>query len=436
MPVTAIHLGEPPPARPGNVAFLANLHHIFFDNQVLTDELRRTVRTLDSYGGRLLPILGLLWGGDDNTLILEREPLDGFRDYFRNTLGLRLPRLLRFDPDEPLDPEISTAIRATPDCAIDGFVTDKQLAKLSEQSETPLAGSVAGSRNGNDKALIHHHLAKLGEPVFDTIDVNAPTGVPDAAAALARRGFTRAVIKSRIGASGIGLVRFETAHPPDIPPHYFLDGPCLVQGWIDATLPEVTGVASPSVQLMLTDDALHLYDLTDQILGTDSIHQGNISPPESVTDPGLRNEILRQAEIAAHWLHSLGYRGTGSADFHLAFLTNGAVEVRICEINARVTGATYPSILARHFHPGGAWLMRNLLLPEPVASTAVFNKLSAAGLLYVPGAPLGVLPVNFNATPDGRVEKGQFLVLGPDHDSTRTTLESILSLDNLQFVRD
>ena len=140
--------------------------------------------------------------------------------------------------------------------------------------------------------------------------------------------------------------------------------------------------------------------------------------------------------MAARWLHSTGYRGTGSADFHLAFRRDGSVEVRICEINARVTGATYPSILARHFHPGGAWLMRNLFLDEPLEAAAVFDKLTAAGLLYTPGAPRGVLPVNFNATPDGRVEKGQFLMIGADHDTTRATLEETLALDKLTFTRD
>ncbi|MDA1007069.1 MAG: hypothetical protein O3A87_11400, partial [Verrucomicrobia bacterium] len=93
-PAIQTHLGALPPARHGNVAFFANLQHIFFDNQALTDELRATVHTLDSYGGRLLPILGLLWDGPDNILILELPPLPGFDGYLGHTLGLTLPRLL------------------------------------------------------------------------------------------------------------------------------------------------------------------------------------------------------------------------------------------------------------------------------------------------------------------------------------------------------
>lgn len=436
MPVTATHLGEPPPARPGNVAFFANLHHIFFDNEALTNDLRDTVRTLDSYGGRLLPILDLLWSGGNNLLILQREPLDGFRPYFGDTLGLRLPHQLLFAPDGAITPEIVHTIQNTPDCAIDGFVTDRELVRLADQCGAPLAGSLAGSRDGNNKSHLHHHLATHGEPVFDTIDAATPSDIPAAARALATRGYRKAVIKSPVGASGIGLVRCETAAPPDIPAHHFHDGPCLVQGWIDTDLPDIHRVASPSVQLMLTERTIHLYDLTDQILGSDSVHEGNISPPESFTDPAIRRELMRQADFAACWLHSRGYRGAGSADFHLAFRDNDAVDIRICEINARVTGATYPSVLARHFHPGGAWLMRNLLLPEPVPSHVIFDKLSRAGLLYEPGAARGVLPVNFNSTPDGLVAKGQFLMLGPDHLATRDTLTKTLSLEKLRFARD
>jgi hypothetical protein len=52
--------GTLPPARPGNVAYFANLSCMFFDNEELTRELRRCVKTLSTYGGRLLPIISLM----------------------------------------------------------------------------------------------------------------------------------------------------------------------------------------------------------------------------------------------------------------------------------------------------------------------------------------------------------------------------------------
>lgn len=434
----AIHtdLGALPAARAGNVAFFANLQHIFFNNRALTEELRKTVRTLDSYGGRLLPVLGLLWSGPHNILILERCPLPGIADYLSGTLGLRLPRLLFCGIDDAVTPEIEEAVRESDDCFIDGFVTDERLAQLARRTGTPLAGSVQGSRRGNNKSLLHHFLEVRGEPVFETIDAGDSRSIATAARELARRGYREIVVKAAVGASGIGLARGPAEAPPGIPPHYFADGPCLVQGWIDDSHPGIRRVTSPSVQLLITTEAIHLFDFTDQILSTDSIHEGNIAPPEVPYDKAVTDEIMRQARVAARWLHGQDYRGTGSADFHIAFHDDGRVDVRICEINARVTGATYPSILARHFQENGTWLMRNLLLREPREARAVIDKLDEAGLLFTPGRDSGVLPLNFNSNPEGLVEKGQFLILGPDHETLHETMAHAVTLKNLTYTRD
>nr|NIP95916.1 hypothetical protein [Akkermansiaceae bacterium] len=111
--------GTVPPARPGNVAYFANLSCLFFDNDELTEELRQRVSTLSSYGGRLLPIICLLWSGDRNLLVMERLPLDLIQQYFRRDLRLKLPRLLTFDPHLPAPPEIESEIRRTPACHLD-----------------------------------------------------------------------------------------------------------------------------------------------------------------------------------------------------------------------------------------------------------------------------------------------------------------------------
>lgn len=428
--------GSLPPARLGSVAFFANLSHIFFDNAGLTESLRAEVDGLETYGGRLLPVIGLLWDGPDNLLVMEREPNPGLHAYFRERLRLRLPELLVAGAEAPPEPGLLRALRARPERRVDGFVTDRALASIAGAAGLRLAGTVEGSLRGNNKLLLHEFLAAAGEPVFDTLFAETPRDVARAADELARMGYREAVAKSQIGASGIGLVRFETADPPALPDSIFRDGRCLVQGWIDESLPGIDRVRSPSVQMLVDEETIHLYDLTDQILSPRSIHEGNVSPPRSFGDGGLRDEVLRQAAVAAGWLHARGYRGTASADFHLAFRRDGRVDVRVCEVNARVTGATYPSLLARHFLPSGAWLMRNLRLPEAPRGREIFEELDDRGLLYQADGEAGVLPINFNYLSPGRITKGQFLFLGPDAATIDGLLRETMDLDDLVFTRD
>jgi len=426
-------LGHVPAAREGSVVFVANLSHIFFDNEGLTERLRRTVEGLSSYGGRLLPVIGLLWRGPDNLLLLEREAAPALRGYFGETLALRLPETGRYD--ESAGAALAERIAAVPGRRMDGFVTDERLAALARAAGIELAGTVAGSRHGNDKRRLHHHLEGCGERVFPSVEIGSAAELPAAAAELARRGFRRAAVKTPVGASGIGLWRFECGAPPALPDCYFQDGPCLVQGWIDESMPGVERIASPSVQLLLGRRRIELFDTTDQILSEESVHEGNGSPPASLVDPRVREEVLRQAELAALWLHRQGYRGTASADFHLAFRVGGEVEVRVCELNARVTGATYPSLLARHFRPRGAWLMRNLRLPRALPAAEVLEDLAAADLLFE-GSGSGVLPINFNQDESGLVTKGQFLVLGGDLEEVATTMRATVALREFAFTRD
>ena len=87
------------------------------------------------------------------------------------------------------------------------------------------------------------------------------------------------------------------------------------------------------------------------------------------------------------------------------------IKTYLCEINARVTGATYPSVLAKHFLPDGAWTHRNLRLTEPVTGEQLLEMLDRPGHLFEPGKSSGVLPVNFNFGTDELIHKGQFLCL-------------------------
>ena len=183
------------------------------------------------------------------------------------------------------------------------------------------------------------------------------------------------------------------------------------------------------MQLFLSDEGIQLYDLTEQILSGDSVHQGNEAPPPWLADAGpsgdiTRAELLRQAEAAARWLHDQGYRGTASVDFIVAEKSaDQPADIYVCEINARVTGATYPAVLARHLNPGSAWLLRNLRLSAPLTGATLLEMLRGPDHLYQNGDETGILPLNFNLGADGLVHKGQFLCLAPGIGACREVLE-------------
>jgi hypothetical protein len=250
--------------------------------------------------------------------------------------------------------------------------------------------------------------------VFDTETAGEPGDVPACLSRLRRIGYATAVIKAQIGASGIGLIKVRTAGAEGVivPEHLFFVGPAMVQGWLDDTVDDVRVIGSPSVQVFVSEETVHLYDLTEQILSSLSIHEGNMAPPPYISDAGsTRVALFAQAGEAATWLHAQGYRGTASVDF-LVVSRAGTEEVRVCEINARVTGATYPAILARRYSPGGAWLMRNIRVGGPIKPDALLDALRRHGKLYEPAMPSGVLPINLNLEGRSRVAKGQFLGLG------------------------
>jgi hypothetical protein len=439
-PELVVNPGHLPPFWDRNATFVANLLGLFFGNEEKTRLLAEEVGEVDSYGGRLVPVLELIFAGPkSNLLVLERAPDPALCHYFKDTLGLSLPEIITLPHHEYLDWGRRLAAGCPPlghptlqQLAshhapwIDGYVTDHTLAKLATLLEKTTFSSHQGSRLGNDKALLHRFLESAGLPVIETSWAESPEDVKSCLSQLARAGFSSAVIKCPIGASGIGLVKVpDTADPPPpVPDHFFDDGPCLVQGWLKPGESEITSILSPSVQLFLDDQRAHLYDITEQILTAHSVHEGNESPPPFLAaDETLRRELLQQASVAARWLHQQGYRGTASVDFLVARRSSRPPEVFICEINARVTGATYPSVLARHFMPDGAWLMRNLRFSSPVEGTAILQSLRDEGDLFIPGSSeAGIIPINLNFGSDGLVHKGQFLCLAHSAAGSHTLL--------------
>ena len=422
--------GQLPPFWDRSVVFFANLLALFYGNQAATDELESKISGVATYGGRLCPIVNLLFRGPENLLVLEARPHGALIDYFVEELGIGVPEIVVLD--HAAYRTMADVLRATDDRSglpaalkrvaehsapwVDGFVTDGVLSALAEVLGKRNVIAAEVSRRCNNKMLLHQHFEREGFPVFDTVPASSPGEVPTAAAALRAKGYRRIVVKSQVGASGIGMRRLEADAPEldRIDAHMFYEGPCLVQGWLGDEVEGIEPFGSPSVQMFLDEAVVWLYDVTEQILSAESVHEGNMAPPlwwRSQREVG--RQLHHQAEAAALWLHDSGYRGTASADF-LVVRRHGKLEVRLCEINARVTGATYPSVLARRFLPGGSWLMRNLTFNPPIAGDDLLAAVRRAKHLYREGADGGVLPVNFNTDAAGLVRKGQFLCLGPD----------------------
>lgn len=438
-----------------SAVFFANILSMFFGNEEETELLRQETYYPESYGGRLIPILGLLFGGGRSLLVLERPADSGLCRYFSEDLGLQLPEIGVFSHSRYLalgtalmegrphqEEPFLNQLRQHSARFVDGYVTDRTLEVIAQAAGKRTISPMTGSRRGNNKLLLHQHLEREGLPVFDTILVEGAAEVPAALAALAGRGYEAAVLKSPIGASGVGMMKLQTAagQTQPIPQLLFNNGLCMVQGWLAPGCHGVTAVHSPSVQLFIGEDRILLYDLTEQILSHESVHEGNESPPPYLGQfPGLKDELLRQAAVAARWLHSQQYRGTASADFLVVEKHEPpGFNVYVCELNARVTGATYPSLLARHFLPQGAWLMRNLKLAKPEPGALILDLLRQRGDLYQPGRARGILPINFNLDPDNLVVKGQFLCLDSEscacHDML-TRAEMDLPID-WSYVRD
>ncbi len=415
--------------------FFANLSEIFFENTEKTDALGDAVGPSSSYGERLIPTVDLLFRRQNNLLVLERAPSRTLCDYFSGSLDLSLPRfaLLSRDeyrrlgsllkhpgarPDSPLWPALEGHLETHPeaqDLCLDGFVTDGTLERLASQLGFPTVSTPEGSRRGNNKLLLHRFLESNNLPVVPTEVAESQDRIPAALKALDRQGFNHAVVKSQFGASGIGLRRVKIGEDDgsDIPDYYFAEGPCLVQGWIQPGAGAVRTVRSPSVQFFLSDSTATLFDITEQHLTAQSVHCGNESPPPYIQErPKLAGALKEQAAAAMQWLHEQGFRGLGGVDFLVVDRAEGSQpEVYICEINARPTAASYPSILSRHFLENPFWVLRNIsFTKDTVTSGGVLGALEASGKLFRRGGE-GIMPLNLIRSGEGYVKKGQFLCL-------------------------
>jgi len=402
------------------VLFLSNIFSLFFKNHAQIEALHRKVGSLETYGGRMLPIMDLLFRRKKNLLLLDKPPVKPLMTYFES-LGLTIPDIQIIPKDffRAFSQKDEDALAFLEKCKqhpadyMTGYVTDDTLVDIAKTVEKEVIGTKEGCYNGNNKLYLQKFLKKNKLPIFDTLEAKNSQHVSEALNKLEQKGYRFAAIKAQIGASGIGMKRIDLSKVSlePLPDYLFHEGPVLVQGWLDPHLPSIEALASPSLLLFIDDHTCCIYDLTEQILSQDSIHEGNISPPPFLKNvPEIQDELMKQGQAVGVWLMEQGYQGTASIDFHV-IKRDGTVEVRVCEINARVTGATYPSVLAKHLAPDQTWLLRNIRFSTPHRDEDILNKMKKNRLLFSTDKLEGILPFNFNSNREGKIFKGQFLFL-------------------------
>ncbi|MFQ5508400.1 MAG: hypothetical protein ACE5FN_03590 [Leptospirillia bacterium] len=420
-----VQMGQMPRLWRGSALFFGDLYAIFYGEPEKTRQLQESVSGFFGYGGRLIPMLDLLYQGADNVLILQEHPNPEALAFFSERLGLSLPDIHVLDHRDyqnfgeglARNPALSDLLKTHPATDIDGYVTDPQLERIAATLNKTVVNSYKESRDANDKVALFRFLGEAGLPMFDGGEV-PPSELEDALNALADKGYAKAAVRSSLGASGFGVATLDLdpTHPSDLftalPGHMLMEERLMVQGWVEPGNRNVKTVTSPSVQFFTDGNGITLFDLTGQLLRHAAIHEGNVAPPLDLPgDSGVVNELIEQSKEVVQWVASTGYRGTGSIDY-LVYERGKQVEVRVCEVNARVTGATYPALLARHFLPGKAWLMRNFGFEPEMGCGGLIDFLESENQLFVPGRREGVLPLNFICDGDGRVVKAQLLFLG------------------------
>ncbi len=431
-----VHPGKLPKFWDRSVVFFVNLKSLFFGNEAKLNHLQEAVHGVKTYGGRLLPIINIVYKSQENLLVLANEPSRSIRKYFSKDLKLQLPHveLLSYEDFYSVDKDrvsnnarlFAEKVSRHPAGSVDGFVTDETLIKWSLKLGKNCLNTTDSSRLCNNKLALYNYLKDKNMPICDTEIAVSNDGVVPCIRLLEKKGYKTAVVKSQIGASGVGMVKVDTSERNiNLPGYMFWEGGCMVQGWLEPGINGIREVYSPSVQVFIGEDSVFIYDVTEQILSSQSIHQGNLSPPPYLEPRSdLRDEMLRQSAVVGKWLFSQGYRGMAGVDFIVTF-KDGLEEVFVCEVNARVTGATYPSILARYFMSEGAWIMSNLETNKHINGEQLLETMDKFDVLFYPGKDEGFLPINFNLDSGRKVTKGQFLFLGKDLQVCLETLNGL-----------
>ncbi|MDR4498850.1 MAG: hypothetical protein MRK02_13175 [Candidatus Scalindua sp.] len=128
-----------------SIVFFANVLSIFFENSGEIENLKQQIHGMETYGGRLIPIIDILFKGQNNLLVLEKAPDQTLIKYFQEELSLSLPDIVIVphsvyttvlpEINKINKKEISSALTSI--CQhnaswIDGFVSDSTLIKIAQ----------------------------------------------------------------------------------------------------------------------------------------------------------------------------------------------------------------------------------------------------------------------------------------------------------------
>jgi len=229
-----------PPLHRGGALYLGNLYAIFYGDGSRTRELMGRVSGFFGYGGRLLPIVDLLYPQGPNLLLLEQIPDPPLLDLLGGHLALSLPRFEVIEPEQASTFEQGLASRPDllpqagiqPGFWIDGFVADAELERLGHHFGLRPATTCIASRHANDKSRLRLFLESQGLPRFDGGLVHNLEDVARMGIQLRGMGYRRAALRAAIGASGFGFwpVDLEGGDPLPDPPHLFEHGPAQLEG--------------------------------------------------------------------------------------------------------------------------------------------------------------------------------------------------------------
>ncbi|HYQ98184.1 MAG TPA: hypothetical protein VEO92_07430, partial [Candidatus Nitrosocosmicus sp.] len=206
-----------------NVLFFCNMHSIFYDNQEEVNDLISQIYGAHSYGSRVISILNLLFRRGPNKIFLEAPPEPNLLDYLSGDLRLSLPSFAVLDhrgyqdlvagiKDSEVELPVED-LKAHAATWVDGFVTDRLLVEVATGLNKRTISTFEGSKNGNNKYLLYRHQLERGLPVFETLLAATPREVPAALARLRQLGYSTAVVKAQIGASGYGMIKLNTQNP-------------------------------------------------------------------------------------------------------------------------------------------------------------------------------------------------------------------------------
>ncbi|MFC1523642.1 hypothetical protein ACFL6N_02505 [Thermodesulfobacteriota bacterium] len=439
-----VGFGKSPRLWDKSVIFFANIDCIFFGDSEKTRAIIDNVAGFHGYGNRLIPVLGLLFRGNDNVLMVQEAPNKALLVFYSQVLGLKLPEIKVVEmPPECVPgrigyhPGLKEYILDHPADTMDGFVTDPDMEVVAANLGKELINSHQACKDANDKLLLNRFLKSAGLPRFDGGEAEFGKELHQRLDQLRAMGYQQAVVRASLGASGFGMhiIRLDETGAP-FPHHLFPEGRVLVQGWIEEGVRGISRVSSPSVQFFCGDNGVQVFDLTDQLLSGRGVHEGNVSPPLSFSPDGmLQEELLRQTRLVTRWVADTGYRGTGSIDFLISTRAD-QTRIHVCEVNARVTGATYPSLLALHFNPQGAWLMRNILFEPCMSGEEMFSYFERKAILFKPGEEQGIIPLNIITDQNGMIEKSQLLFLSSTSEQAWDLMTDFPSLLPVECVYD